>query len=185
MTPNHDVVQKLLGAAVIQEVHRRADKMGVRDNSLDFLVTVSADDYKALCDIEAQLAGEGRQDTAIDAVTAFKIIESHPEATRYIVETAREGRAYLGDLTVASTSPTNACIRAAKKVIAALNLPDGAGVAFDYLGWRCFVSKPELGEATSWSSNACSGILPHTAIPPWPGDFRESFITLNTQEVSE
>src|SRR6185436_9095866 len=42
-------------------------------------------------------------------------------------------------------SPINACIRAAKRVIAALNLPEGAGVAMESDGsWWAFQNTAEL-----------------------------------------
>lgn len=82
-------------------------------------------------------------------------------------------------------TPINACIRAAKRVIAALNLPEGGGVAFDG-EWAWFVSEP-IKEYGAWIPDSGKewGELPSTAIPPWPGDFRTSWITALTEEVME
>lgn len=91
------------------------------------------------------------------------------------------------DLSEIPPSPTNACIRAAKRVIAALNLP-GSVIYWhpEHEHW-CFSSaKPEAHEY-GWVF--CDGvpvllfIIPTTAIPPWPGDWRESWITLDTKEI--
>jgi hypothetical protein len=145
MTPNHDVVQKLLGALhtvtgiVLAHVRTHAVRNAV--------LAVAAPVIKFA---EAQLAGE-----PVDP------------------------------------SPTNDCIRAAKKVIAALNLPDGAGVAWDMSGpWCVFISRPELVNSTWFPSEGGTEghfffYLPPTAIPPWPGDCRESWITALSEEVTE
>jgi len=82
-------------------------------------------------------------------------------------------------------SPINACIRAAKRVIAALNLPEGAGVAMESDGsWWAFQNTAELrliDDNEWWDGNGDE--LPETAIPQWPSDWRESWITLNTPEI--
>jgi hypothetical protein len=106
-----------------------------------------------------------------------------------------------------TVSPTNACIRAAKAVIRALNLPEGAGVAMDggndpeaWFQWRAFRTKPMIHGLGSgmWSpvhfETQSMGVrtigksnwtLPETALPHWPGDWRESWITATTPEISD
>src|SRR6478609_5828952 len=87
-------------------------------------------------------------------------------------------------------SPINACIRAAKRVITALNLPEGAGVAWDEDGtWFVYLEKPVVTLTTYGGIWDCKAIavsaLPKTAIPPWPGDWRKSWITATTPEITD
>lgn len=118
----------------------------------------------------------------IDAIVAFRIIENHPEATQYIVETAKGGRRALGGGDDSSSvSPRVAVIRKAKDVIRAMGLPNGGGVALNLFGtWQLYSEKPVAG--SSWDSPGRSWLLPKTAIPPYPGDWEDSWITLDTSE---
>ena len=50
-----DLIDRLKGCAILQEIHRRADKMGVEDNGLDFTVTISADDYCGLTEVMKEM----------------------------------------------------------------------------------------------------------------------------------
>ena len=89
----------------------------------------------------------------------------------------------------APPSPINACIRAAKRVIAALNLPDGGGVAFAFDRWYATDGKPsnrKLGDGhDAWWFEYTSYSLPVAAIPTWPGDQMDSWITATTPEIPD
>lgn len=189
MTPTHDVVQKLLGALKDEhQKHMDAINVDLRDSSVGCKVC------KLIAQTEAQLAGEGTQPCP-DCGGSGAI----PRCCRRFVGTG-EGCCGSPEPEMCQrcdttghvpVSPTNACIRAAKRVIAALNLPEGAGVAFDDVAetWEVYDQKPHPfeGPVPNWRGwrNGSKFRLPDTAIPQWPGDFRESWITASTEEVTE
>lgn len=220
MTPNNDIVQKLLGA--LKDSHQKhMDAIGVdlRDSSFGCEVC------KFIAQTEAQLAGEGKtgsewvkvrlyavetprgwvkiktvsgervEDWTHDGfiATLFNDTEANEQVKKHGGKKVyRETREYAKDHPLAAVpqpSPANACIRAGKAVLRVLNMPEGAGVAFAFDRWYATDGKPSLRKtmqgADAWWFEYTTYPLPLTAIPPWPGDFRTSWITALTEEVRE
>ena len=89
-----------------------------------------------------------------------------------------------------STDPTSksGIILAAKRLIVALNLPVGGGVAWDGEGgddagaWFWFGDQPSwFPENRAWVNYGWCAQLPGTALPPWPEAPETSWITLDTE----
>jgi len=88
----------------------------------------------------------------------------------------------------ADKDPRAACIRAAKRVIAALNLPEGAGIYWTSRCWYVSSEEPNLENPRRLFKSRRPEFyfpLPPTAIAEWPGDFRESWITATTPEIPD
>ena len=182
-----DQVTRLLGA--LKDWHRlHMEAIGLGDPEL----VPDCPTCQLIAKIEADLTAESsegfplekRFETIKDVAirTEQWIIAAHARDALRVLR----GYAPLESLNPVTPSPTNACIRAAKRVIAALNLPEGGGVAWTpTIGWVAFLRKSLPGKI-AWAYETgfdTPFLLPATAIPPWPGDWRESWITKDTEEV--
>lgn len=129
---------------------------------------ILGDNENLIHEIEAEIAVEGTCDTC-----------GGKENIGFIAQTGEDV-----PCPECQPSPTNVIIRAAKRLIAALNLPEGGGVAFDRGRWRIFMQTAYSYEnAQCWFAGLNDGVLPDGCLAPWPGDWRESWITRETPEA--
>lgn len=152
--------EKLLGA-----LKRIANCRPIRDLAVVFAIKEA---MEMVAQIEAEIAGE----------------ENRVECDW--------GCSHIGDdecmdpyCPVYKLSPKAQLIRAAKRLITALNLPKGGGVAMDECGeWSSHDVKPRTG-IDSWIDEGglyCC-VLHATALSDWPDDWKTSWIDLDTPEV--
>ena len=80
-------------------------------------------------------------------------------------------------------TPRAKLIRDAKALIRALKLPVGGGVAFWNCDWWVCNEQPKAS-LYSWSfgDNASAWTLPRNLFQEYPGDWKDSFITIDTPE---
>lgn len=176
-------IEKLLGALREIEKHGTvAEKSDFEDHYTphDCARKMTKISRETIAQIEVEIAGEQRMSGCPECGSAE--VDAMTPRTVYACESSDYDQ-QPGTFKQSEKCKKKLIIRAAKRLIEALNLPEGGGVAWDDVTrWWWTVAKPTFSH-NEWMFNGDFDTLPDTALPPWPGDRKNSWITRDTPEV--